>query len=66
MTTKQAIKIISDHQKWRLGDDNFQPTIPKQLTEALDIAITIMSKSIVVDRYCTIDTSKDNSFNDKC
>lgn len=45
MTTKQAIKVLSDHQKWRMGDDNFQPTIPSKLSEALDIAINIMSKS---------------------
>ena len=45
MTTKQAIKVLSDHQKWRMGDDNIQPTIPSKLSEALDIAINIMSKS---------------------
>ena len=44
MTTKQAIKVLSDHQKWRMGDDNFQPTIPSKLSEALDIAINIMSR----------------------
>lgn len=66
MTTKQAIKVLSDHQKWRMGDDNFQPTIPSQLSEALDIAINIMSKSEVNDNHCTLELSKDNPFNHKC
>lgn len=45
MTTKQAIKVLSDHQKWRMGDDKIKPTIPSKLSEALDVAINIMSKS---------------------
>lgn len=45
MTTKQAIKVLSDHQKWRMGDDKIKPTVTSKLSEALDIAINIMSKS---------------------
>lgn len=53
MTTKQAIKVISDHQKWRMGDDKIKPTVPSKLSEALDIAINIMSKSeIKICRSC--------------
>jgi len=43
MTTKQAIRIIFNHQKWRLGSDKVKPTVPKKLTEALDIALDVMS-----------------------
>lgn len=41
MTLLQAIEILSNHQKWRKGAD-IPPTDPKQLTEALDIAINIL------------------------
>ena len=44
MTTKQAIRVIFNHQKWRLGSDKVKPTVPKKLTEALDIALEIMSE----------------------
>lgn len=41
MTLKQAIKILEDHNIWRLGADT-EPTKPKELTEALQIAINIL------------------------
>lgn len=43
MTLQEAINIISEHQKWRLGAET-PPTDPKQLTEALDIAIRLMTQ----------------------
>ena len=41
MTLLEAIEILSNHQKWRKGADA-PATDPKQLTEALDIAINIL------------------------
>ena len=41
MTLLQAIERVSKHQKWRIGADT-PATDPKQLTEALDIAINIL------------------------
>jgi hypothetical protein len=38
---KEAIEVLSQHQKWRKGDDNQPMTEPKKLTEALDIAIRL-------------------------
>ena len=42
MTLKQAIKILSDHQKWRLGVGDMHS--PKEITEAIDIAIHQMKQ----------------------
>ena len=39
MTIDQAVKILSDHQKWRLGDDEIEATRPKELTEAINIIL---------------------------
>lgn len=41
MTLPEAIKILQDHQDWRLGKHE-NPTDPKELTEALKIAIRTM------------------------
>jgi hypothetical protein len=38
MTLNQAIKVLKHHQKWRKGAD-IKPTEPRELTEALEIAI---------------------------
>lgn len=42
MTLKEAIKILTEHQEWRLGA-NIGPTHPKKLTEALQIAINLLN-----------------------
>ena len=42
MTLLEAIEILSNHQKWRKGVDT-PATDPKQLTEALEIAINILT-----------------------
>lgn len=36
MTIKQALEILYQHQKWRLGLTNEMPFTPKELTQALD------------------------------
>lgn len=43
MTLTEAIQILIDHQMWRLGSDT-EPTNPKQLTEALNIAIRVLTQ----------------------
>lgn len=43
MTLKQALKILKHHQKWRKGADT-EMTDPKKLTEAIEIAINLLSK----------------------
>ena len=44
MTLPEAIKVLEDHNKWRLGDDTIEPTKPKLLTEALEIAIHLLKQ----------------------
>jgi len=41
MNLEQAIKTLEHYQKWRLGADLDQPK-PKDITEAIDIAINIL------------------------
>lgn len=43
MKLSEVIKILQDHQIWRLGADT-KPTEPKELTEALDIAIRLLTQ----------------------
>lgn len=44
MTTTEVIEVLEKHNIWRLGAKT-EPTNPKQLTEALEIAINILKKS---------------------
>ena len=44
MNVKEALKIMEEHQKWRLGGDG-HPTDPKKLTEALSVAIEYLDKT---------------------
>lgn len=44
MTKQEALKILTDHQKWRLGDDEVEATNPKELTRAIEVAIVCLSK----------------------
>lgn len=41
MTLPQAIEQLENYNKWRLGADIPQPN-PKEITEALEIAINIL------------------------
>lgn len=41
MKLTEAIKVLEDHQIWRLGADT-PPTDPKLLTEAIDIALHLL------------------------
>ena len=44
MTKKEALKVLKDHQKWRLGNDEVEATNSKELTRAIEIAIVYLSK----------------------
>ena len=39
MKLKEAIEILTYHQKWRLGETDKMKYTPKELTEAIDVAI---------------------------
>lgn len=39
MTKKEALKILTEHQLWRRGSDEVPMATPKQLGEAIDVAI---------------------------
>lgn len=43
MKLPKAIKILKEHQEWRLGSDT-KPTDPKQLTQALEVAINLLEQ----------------------
>jgi hypothetical protein len=45
MTKKQALKILVNHQLWRLGSDRVKMTDAKELTEAMNIAIEVLKES---------------------
>jgi hypothetical protein len=42
MTTPEAIEILNRHNRWRRGDDDIEPTDPKQLGLAIERAIAVM------------------------
>ena len=46
MDEKEAIKVLHLHQKWRRGAKMEMPSTPKELGEAIDIAIIALRKSV--------------------
>lgn len=44
MNKKECIKILSDHQAWRRGDDTKPMTDPKTLGLAIDYAIHLLKQ----------------------
>ena len=42
MTTQQAITILRQHNKWRRGDDTIEMQEPKDIGEAIDVAVRFM------------------------
>jgi hypothetical protein len=42
MNTTEAIEVLTKHNKWRRGDDDIEPTDPKQLGIAIERAIAVM------------------------
>jgi hypothetical protein len=47
MELKTAIEILDYHQEWRLGKRDDMIHEPKKLTEALDIVLSEVKKSII-------------------
>jgi hypothetical protein len=39
MTLQEAIKLLTEHQLWRLGNDDYPMQVPSEITEALDIVL---------------------------
>jgi len=51
MNTQESIKILKDHQSWRLGKTNYMPHEPKTLTEAIDVLIKDAEKIEMLKAY---------------
>lgn len=48
MTLKQAIEVLKIHSLWRKGAE-ITPVNPKELTEALEIALNLMKKTTRIE-----------------
>jgi len=46
MNKKECIKILSDHQAWRRGDDTKPMTNPRELGLAIDYAIHLLKQNL--------------------
>lgn len=46
MKRKEALEILEQYQKWRLGKCDETLYVPKQITEALNFAIDYMSPKL--------------------
>ena len=44
MKLEKVIRVLVDHQEWRLGSDEVGATNPKELTEAMKEAIKLLSE----------------------
>ena len=42
MTTQKAITILRQHNAWRRGDDSIEMQEPKEIGEAIEVAVVIM------------------------
>lgn len=42
MSTTEAIEVLTKHNQWRRGDDDIEPTDPKQLGLAIERAVAVM------------------------
>jgi len=45
MDIKKAIKVLDNHQRWRLGDEKITQTNPRELTESIDLILKEVKKS---------------------
>ena len=48
MELKKAIKILQDHQKWRLGVGDMHS--PKEITQAIDTCIAAAKRALNYDK----------------
>ena len=44
MDIKKAIKVLDNHQKWRLGDDDIIQTNASELTESISLILSEVKK----------------------
>lgn len=44
MTLKEAIKVLSDHNKWRRGSEKVRQHESKDIGEAIDIAVHLLKQ----------------------
>lgn len=49
MKNQEALEILANHQKWRLGDDSVPETKPRDLTKALTCAIRAIDNNIWIN-----------------
>jgi len=56
MTTQQAISILRQHNAWRRGDDTIEMQEPKEIGEAIDVAVRFIEISQYKDDCCGVDT----------
>ena len=42
MNNLEAIEVLTRHNKWRRGNDDIEPTDPKQIGLAIERAIAVM------------------------
>lgn len=54
MELQTAIEILEYHQEWRLGKREDMIHEPKKLTEALDIVLSEVKKSLPQDNLCKV------------
>ena len=54
MELKTAIEILEYHQEWRLGKREDMIHEPKKLTQALDIVLNEVKKSLPQDNFCKV------------
>lgn len=46
MKIHQAIHILQTYQEWRLGKTDDYPVTPKELSEAIEMAIEVMTRAV--------------------
>lgn len=42
MSEHKAKEILANHQSWRLGNEDIEPTDPKKLTQAIDMILEMI------------------------
>ena len=51
MDSKEAIKILTQYQRWRLGIDEEYEYTPSQITEAIDIVLELAIKNTPIETH---------------
>lgn len=54
MNIQQAIELLTNHQKWRLGNDDIPMQIPSEITEALNVLLEYNTSALeLLSKYIT-------------